>query len=70
MKVSKLVELLKTENQDAEIFAYLSSFRGFKVVDIGQKGGAVIGKGIAEDGRPFVLLPIECPTLFEPWEEE
>lgn len=69
MKVSKLVELLKTENQDAEIFVCVHSYKGFKVVEIGQKGGAVIGKGVAEDGRPFVLLPIECPTQFEPWEE-
>ena len=70
MKVSKLIELLKTENQDAEVFAYLSAEQGFKVVGIGQEGGAVIGKGIADDGRPFVLLPVQVPTKFEPWSEE
>ena len=43
MKVSKLIELLKTENQDAEIFAYLGAEQGYKIVDIGQEGGAVIG---------------------------
>ena len=51
MKVSKLIELLNTENQDAEVFTYLSAEQGFKVVGIGQEGGAVIGKGISDDGR-------------------
>ena len=70
MKVSKLIELLETENQDAEVFAYLGAEQGYKVVGIGQEGGAVIGKGIADGNRSFVLLPIQVPNEFEPWSEE
>jgi len=70
MKVKELVKLLKIENQDAEIFAYLGAEQGFKVVEIGHKDGAVIGKGIANEYRAFVLLPIEVPTEFEPWATE
>ena len=70
MKVSKLIELLKTENQDAEIFAYLGAEQGYKIVDIGQEGGAVIGKGRTDDDRSFVLLPIQVPSEFEPWAED
>ena len=70
MKVSKLIELLETENQDAEVFAYLGAEQGFKVVKIGQEGGAVIGKGIADGNRSFVLLPIQVPSEFEPWSTE
>ena len=69
MKVSKLIELLKTENQDAEVFAYLGAEQGYKVVGIGQEGGAVIGKGMTGDDRSFVLLPIQVPSEFEPWED-
>ena len=67
MKVNELVKLLKSEDQSAEVFAYLNSEKGYKVVDIGQEGGAVIGKGIASEDRPFILLPIEVPSKFEPW---
>ena len=66
MKVSKLVELLQLEDQDAEVFAYLGAEQGFKVVDLG-KGDAIIGKGMTEDDRSFVLIPIEVPNEFEPW---
>ena len=66
MKVSKLVELLKTENQDAEVFAYLGAEQGFKVVALG-RGDAIIGKGMTEDDRSFVLIPVEVPSEFEPW---
>jgi|TARA_Y100000296_G_scaffold44237_1_gene50838 hypothetical protein len=69
MKVSKLIEILETENQDAEVFAYLGAEQGYKVVGIGQEGGAVIGKGIADGNRSFVLLPIQVPNEFEPWED-
>ena len=67
MKVSKLVELLKSENQDAEVFAYLGAEQGYKVVEIGKENGAIIGKGMTGDNRSFVLLPIEVPSEFEPW---
>ena len=70
MKVKMLIDLLMDENQDAEVFAYLAAESvGFKVVEIGQKGGAVIGKGKTDDNRSFVLLPIEVPAEFEPWED-
>ena len=67
MKVNELVKLLKSEDQSAEVFAYLGAKEGYKVVEIGQEGGAVIGKGIASGDRSFVLIPIEVPSKFEPW---
>ena len=66
MKVNELIKLLKSEDQDAEIFAYLGAKNGFKVVKIGQEGGAILGKGIAGKDRSFVLIPIEVPNEFEP----
>ena len=70
MKVSKLIDLLKAEDKNAEVIAYLGAEQGFKVVEIGQEGGAVIGKGIADGDRSFVLLPIQVPSEFEPWAKE
>ena len=69
MKVKKLIELLKEENQNAEVFAYLGAKKGYKVVQIGIENGAVIGKG--KSGKDsFVLLPIQVPSKFDPWEKE
>ena len=67
MKVNELIKLLKSEDQDAEIFAYLGAEEGYRVVELGQQGGAVIGKGIADGDRSFVLIPIEIPNKFLPW---
>ena len=69
MKVSKLVELLKEENQDASIFAYLGAEQGWKVVDLG-RGDAIIGRMKTGFDKEFVLLPIEVPSEFDPWEGE
>lgn len=68
MKVSKLVELLKTENQDAEVFAYLGAEQGWKIQELGY-GDAIIGKQ-RTDKDSFVLIPVEVPEEFEPWAEE
>ena len=69
MKVGKLIELLKEENQDASIFAYLGAEQGWKVVDLG-RGDAIIGRMKTGFDKEFVLLPIEVPSEFDPWEEE
>ena len=68
MKVSKLVELLKTENQDAEVFEYLGAEQGWKIQELGY-GDAIIGKQ-RTDKDSFVLIPVEVPEEFEPWAEE
>ena len=68
MKVSKLVELLKTENQDAEVFAYLGAEQGWKIQELGY-GDAIIGRQRTEK-ESFVLIPVEVPSEFEPWTEE
>ena len=65
MKVSKLVELLKSENQDAEVFAYLGAEQGWKIQELGY-GDAIIGKQ-RTDKDSFVLIPVEVPSKFEPW---
>ena len=68
MKVSKLVELLKSEKQDAEVFAYLGAEQGWKIQKLGY-GDAIIGKQ-RTDKDSFVLIPVEVPSKFEPWAEE
>ena len=68
MKVSKLIELLKTEDQDAEVFAYLGAEQGWKIQKLGY-GDAIIGKQ-KTDKDSFVLIPVEVPSEFEPWTEE
>ena len=68
MKVSKLVELLKTENQDAEVFAYLGAEQGWKIQELGY-GDAIIGRQRTEK-ESFVLIPVEVPSEFEPWAKE
>ena len=68
MKVSKLIELLKTENQDAEIFAYLGAEQGWKIQELGY-GDAIIGRQRTEK-ESFVLIPVEVPSEFEPWAKE
>ena len=67
MKVSKLVELLKVENQDAEVIAYLGAEDGWEMVELGI-GDAIIGK--ARIGKKsFVLVPVEVPEKLQPWAE-
>ena len=68
MKVSKLIKLLKEENQDSEVFAYLGAEEGWKIQKLGY-GDAIIGK-TRTNKDSFVLIPVEVPTEFEPWAEE
>ena len=68
MKVKKLIELLKQENQNAEIYAYLGAEQGWKIQQLGM-GDAVIGRQ-KTDKESFVLIPVEVPNEFESWEKE
>ena len=68
MKVSKLIELLKEESQDAEVIAYLGAEDGWELVELGM-GDAVIGRQ-RTDKNSFVLIPVEVPTKFQPWADE
>ena len=68
MKVSELIGLLKKEDQDSEVFAYLGAEQGWKIQQLGY-GDAIIGKS-GTDKDSFVLIPVEVPEEFEPWAEE
>ena len=65
MKVSKLVELLKVENQDAEVIAYIGAEDGWEMVELGI-GDAIIGKRRTDEGD-FVLIPVQVPNKLQPW---
>ena len=68
MKVKKLIELLKKENQNSEIFAYLGAEEGWSIVPLGY-GDTIIGK--QKTGKEsFILLPVEVPKEFDKWEGE
>ena len=67
MKVSKLIELLKVENQDAEVIAYLGAEGGWEKVELGI-GDAIIGKTRTDEGS-FVLIPVQVPSKLQPWED-
>jgi hypothetical protein len=68
MKVSKLVELLKVENQDAEVIAYVGAKDGWEMVELGM-GDAIIGKQRTDEGD-FVLIPVQVPNKLQPWADE
>jgi hypothetical protein len=65
MKVSKLIELLKAENQDAEVVAYLGAEDGWEMVELGL-GDAILGTHRTNKGE-FVLVPIKVPNKLQPW---
>ena len=65
MKVKKLIELLKKENKNAEIFAYLGGTDGYSIVDIGIND-AIIGKG-ESNKKEFVLIPVQIPEDLTAW---
>ena len=67
MKVSKLIELLKIENQDAEVIAYIGAEDGWEMVELGI-GDAIIGKTRTDEGS-FVLIPVQVPSKLQPWED-
>ena len=67
MKVSKLIELLKIENQDAEVIAYVGAKDGWEMVELGI-GDAIIGKQRTDEGS-FVLIPVQVPNKLQPWED-
>ena len=68
MKVSKLIELLQSENKDAEVMAYLGAEEGWEIVELGM-GDAILGKQKTDEGD-FVLIPVEVPDKLQPWAEE
>ncbi len=68
MKVKKLVNLLKKQNQNAEVFAYLGAKEGWEMVELGY-GDAIIGKGKTKSNS-FVLIPVEVPDKFQKWEDK
>ena len=67
MKVSKLIELLKKENQSADVLAYVTSEQGWVLVEI-CTGDAIIGR--LSDSSKAVVLPAKVPINLLPWAEE
>ena len=67
MKVSKLIELLKVEDQGAEVIAYLGAEDGWEMVELGI-GDAILGKQRTDEGS-FVLIPVQVPNKLQPWED-
>ena len=68
MKVSKLIELLKVEHQDADVIAYIGAEDGWEMVELGM-GDAIIGKHKTDRGS-FVLIPVQVPNKLQAWEDE
>ena len=66
MTVKKLIQMLKKEDENAEVFAYLAAEEGWGIVPLGY-GDAIIGKSRTEKDS-FVLLPIEVPEEFDKWD--
>ena len=67
MKVSKLIELLNVEDQDAEVIAYLGAEDGWEMAELGL-GDAILGKCSDNDGS-VVLIPVQVPSKLQPWED-
>ena len=67
MKVSKLIELLNVEDQDAEVIAYLGAEDGWEMVELGL-GDAILGKQ-RTDKNNFVLITVQVPNKLQPWED-
>ena len=68
MTVKRFIALLKAENQDAEIIAYLGAEDGWEMVELGM-GDAIIGKHKTDRGS-FVLIPVQVPNKLQAWEDE
>ena len=66
MRVKKLINLLKKENQNAQVGIYLGAEEGWEIVEIGS-GDAIIGK-MKTNRDDFVLLPAEVPSQLQKWE--
>ena len=66
MTAKELIKLLKQEDPDSEVFAYLGAEEGWGIVPLGY-GDAVIGNNIT-DNKSFVLIPVEVPEEYEKWE--
>ena len=65
MIVKKLIQLLKKENKNAEVVAWLAQESGWQMVEIGVND-AILGK-TKTGKKDFVLIPIEIPSRFEKW---
>ena len=65
MKVKKLIKLLKDENQEADVAAYIAAEYGWEIVELGI-GDAILGR-IKTGLSDTVLVPVEIPNRLEPW---
>ena len=68
MTVKKLIQLLKKEDKNAEVMAWLSQEMGWQITGIGVDD-AIVGR-MKTGEKDFVLLPIEIPEKFEEWAKE
>ena len=68
MTVKKLIQLIKKEDKNAEVMAWLSQEMGWQITGIGVDD-AIVGR-MKTGEKDFVLLPIEIPEKFEEWAKE
>ncbi len=68
MKIKELIKLLKKEDQNAEIFIYLGSKKGWAIEQIGY-GDAIIGRSRSKE-NDFILIPVEIPDKLEKWADQ
>ena len=66
--VEQIEKLLKKEDPNAKVGAWLSGKDGWEIVDIGV-GDAIIGK-TRTNNKDFILLPIQIPSKLSKWAEE
>ena len=66
--IEKLIKLLKKQDQDADVFAYLGAKEGWQIVELGY-GDTIIGKGHTKS-KEFVLIPVTVPEKFEKWAKD
>ena len=71
MKVKELIKLLKKEDPNADVVAWLGADEGWELVKIGIDD-AIIGRMTEGFPNPekCVLLPVQVPKTFNKWAEE
>ena len=67
MKVKQLIKMLKKENQDEDVLAYLGAEEGWEITELGY-GDAILGQAESKS-KNYVLIPIEVPKNLQKWDK-
>jgi hypothetical protein len=69
MTVRELLKLLKDENPDSEVLAWVSNKKGYALVDLGIDD---ISVGYMAEEYPFknkfIVIPVDVDVPFESWD--